>query len=837
MNDKTIRWWLVLSSLFFASFSLAELPRAVNTVTPLRPASGNLLTPAIQGSEYEERVYAAVLGWAFGAAVAQSRYLGEPISPFQFPLPEEPKGPALPINTPSNLPPHVIYPIETLLALDHEPSPEEYLATWKRHAVQLSGTPALALERGKPVGDKESEGSALFTGALMLGLASPGMPDLAAQRAHDAYVFAYPENSLVAAMYIAAMASAACVDRDWNRIQNAGVAELPKDSMVRKTVDALQKMETERLSYEVETAQIHNKMARMLPWSDPILNLSALLISLENGQGEARHTLRYALSTGYDGPTNAGIAFGIVGARMGIPAIPTSWNASMPKGLHLKSRNVSVFRIRKFADTVGDASVTVEFPITDLAKRIAEAGKKSLIARGGRDIGEPPQDALLLPRQEHLETNLRQLKAKLGRDPERSSKNTPIADHVEQSYRDLIASATKLSLDQFWRGWLDLSTFAARSRNKAAGHDAVRICQDWHKIFSAAGADLAGWLVKATVKPPRLAKGDKAEVTVEFQNRSAIPLDAVTVDLEAGYNSKLSAEKTVKDQVVAPSGSVQAVYSLQTNKEAPLGAHPFKAEVRIKQGTSEYLLLGDVQARVVRPVLWEASMVWKGEAVQILQIQLSNDSDEAVRDVRIRTTGTPESVRLEPSQTQKQLRSNIPSVAGFRILESTDTKHMPLLLHAWSAYGVEIACGSDVMPATCVLPAGPIRQVDAEYAVPILEVRDGRRAYRMDPPSGVRRLVFDVNNGELQMKSPPLRIRLDYYIQEKKDRILRLEYPGPERRTAFKEIPLAGEAGWNNAEVTLDDIDLSRPHPRLILQTRDEEPLVLGRILPLLIKQ
>lgn len=806
--------------LFLGLSALVALAEEVHPLLASRPLSGNLLQPALEARDYEERVHAGITGWTLGATLGLPRNGGAPDERIHYPLDHGSLQRLLRVPPPPALAEHILLPLETLVATEGEPAAEDYERIRRRFMPEARDPE----EKSKAAPRTDTD---LFTGAFVLGLTAPGLPDVAAERVLRAYGDIYAEESLVPAVFIASSVAALTVDDSWMRSRNAGISQIPRAGLEADTIRVLRQAGGSAFGYPFYQKDLHNKLAVGVPWSDPLLNLSSLVLAQELAPNTPAVMLQHVLAGGYQTSTNGGIALGMAGAREGLAAFPVGWRQAARAGIVMKARNVPELRTHSFERRLGEEARSVEIPLASLTRRIAEVGRRTVERQGGAVAGEEPEAMLVLPRQANIDNNLRQLTTPFPNLPERVETNRPLAEQFDALYSEAVADATAVPRADLARRYLDLSQLAVNSRYKVKGRDATRILEDWWRVFGAAAAEVAGWEIHLVMEPSRVAPGDSAELTIQLRNLSDEPLESLTFDLQAGAQATLQASRPWRDEPVGPGGMARAVYSVQTDAHAPLGPLVIRGEARIQSGTALYRIPIETTHRVVEPFLTDARINPTLEGTSMLTVTLRPEPDTLSREqVAVRVTGLPDGLEAQPARMVRNLEPGQEMETIFHVAGLSEEA-----THAWYPVGLEVKHGNFVASATRVLQLGPILQVDRELAVPLVDLFWNRRAFRVNPDHGAERLVYAFETTPILRERGAAQLRFDYLVEAAKDRKMRVEYPG-EGGTKAQVIELSGDTGWNSVTFSIDDLKPVGPLVEFVFRAEDGQPFTAGRLRP-----
>lgn len=175
----------------------------------------------------------------------------------------------------------------------------------------------------------------------------PGRPDLAVQYAYeDAIVDHGDGEGTYAALFVAAMESAAFVESDFNKLIKVGLSYIPEDCGVAKCINDVIKWHSEGLTWlETRDAILEHYRGRVLPYIlhkcdqrdidrdfhkgpfgyDAPSNIGIIIAGMLYGEGDFDKTLCTAVNMGEDTDCTAGTLGALFGIINGASNIPKKW--------------------------------------------------------------------------------------------------------------------------------------------------------------------------------------------------------------------------------------------------------------------------------------------------------------------------------------------------------------------------------------------------------------------------------------------------------------------------------------------------------------------------------
>jgi len=165
------------------------------------------------------------------------------------------------------------------------------------------------------------------------GYINPGNPELAAEMAWRDASISHVKNGIYGEMYIAAMLAAAAVTTDIDEIIDAGLAQIPEKSRLRRDVDAVRAWATQDMTNEAIIDRIHEAYDETTEhgWCHTNSNAMIVTMALLRGQGDFGKSICLAVQAAFDTDCNGATVGSIIGLRN--RGIPAEWEEPFPKGL------------------------------------------------------------------------------------------------------------------------------------------------------------------------------------------------------------------------------------------------------------------------------------------------------------------------------------------------------------------------------------------------------------------------------------------------------------------------------------------------------------------------
>ncbi|MFQ6066939.1 MAG: ADP-ribosylglycohydrolase family protein [bacterium] len=195
--------------------------------------------------------------------------------------------------------------------------------------------------------------------ADLFGYIAPGNPKLAASLAYKDACLSHTKNGIYGEMFIAAAISAALVSDDLEKIIDAGLSQVPKNSRLAEVVKNVISWSRKLNSWQGVWRRANEKYGKY-HFVHTLPNLAFVLIGLIWGELRFKKTVSIAVMCGYDTDCNGATAGSILGALQGIKGIPEE----MSKPLNNRVKSI----VPGYSD----------MRISDLAKRTFELAKKNM---------------------------------------------------------------------------------------------------------------------------------------------------------------------------------------------------------------------------------------------------------------------------------------------------------------------------------------------------------------------------------------------------------------------------------------------------------------------------
>ena len=161
----------------------------------------------------------------------------------------------------------------------------------------------------------------------------PGLPEKAIRMAfEDASVdHGYGEGTN-AAIFVAAMESAAFVIHDAETLLNIGLSKIPEDCRVARSVRIVMDAYKRGVSWR-DCRELLVKDSADLGWFQAPANVGFVVLGLLYGEGDFKQSLIYAIDCGDDTDCTGATLGSLMGIMGGMAAIPEDWRAYIGDGI------------------------------------------------------------------------------------------------------------------------------------------------------------------------------------------------------------------------------------------------------------------------------------------------------------------------------------------------------------------------------------------------------------------------------------------------------------------------------------------------------------------------
>jgi len=158
----------------------------------------------------------------------------------------------------------------------------------------------------------------------LYGWVCPGDPHAAAELAWRDARLSHTRNGVYGALFVAAMAAAACVANDTPTVIAAGLSVIPPRSRLARSVGLGLDLARRAVPYEDAIDQLY-AAHEGLHWVHVLNNAAVVAYALAANGGDFSRSICAAVAAGWDTDSNGATVGGIVGALTGAAALPDTW--------------------------------------------------------------------------------------------------------------------------------------------------------------------------------------------------------------------------------------------------------------------------------------------------------------------------------------------------------------------------------------------------------------------------------------------------------------------------------------------------------------------------------
>ncbi len=162
----------------------------------------------------------------------------------------------------------------------------------------------------------------------LFGYTSPGLPEVAAQRAWRDARISHVKNGMYGEMMVAAMIAAAFCTADIETVIEAGLSVIPAQSRAAEAVRTTAEFSRNHSRWQDGAAFIFEQSADY-DWIHVLPNLRIVIHALIQGAGDFEKSLTIAAMCGMDTDCNGATVGSILGVLNGASKIPSRWTAPL----------------------------------------------------------------------------------------------------------------------------------------------------------------------------------------------------------------------------------------------------------------------------------------------------------------------------------------------------------------------------------------------------------------------------------------------------------------------------------------------------------------------------
>ena len=174
---------------------------------------------------------------------------------------------------------------------------------------------------------------------------APGCPDIACKYAYDDACIDHGAQSegTIAAVFVAALESAAFVEKDLYNLVKIGCSRIPENSRVAQSVRTVIDCYEKGMSYQAARDLILEQNADIGDgWFQAPSNIAYVVIGLLWGEGDFKKSMLCAINCGDDTDCTGGTVGAIFGIMYGTAGIPADWKAHIGDSIVTMSLSTGV---------------------------------------------------------------------------------------------------------------------------------------------------------------------------------------------------------------------------------------------------------------------------------------------------------------------------------------------------------------------------------------------------------------------------------------------------------------------------------------------------------------
>jgi ADP-ribosylglycohydrolase len=166
----------------------------------------------------------------------------------------------------------------------------------------------------------------------LYGWVCPGDPHAAAELAWRDARLSHTRNGVYGALFVAAMAAAACVAKDIEIVIAAGLSVVPPRSRLARSIGLGLDLARRAVPYDEAIDQLYAAHDG-LHWVHVLNNAAVVAYTLAANGGDFSRSICAAVAAGWDTDSNGATVGGVVGAMRGASALPARWIAPLRGGI------------------------------------------------------------------------------------------------------------------------------------------------------------------------------------------------------------------------------------------------------------------------------------------------------------------------------------------------------------------------------------------------------------------------------------------------------------------------------------------------------------------------
>ena len=230
---------------------------------------------------------------------------------------------------------------------------------------------------------------------------APACPDVAVKYAYaDACVDHGTKEGTTAAMFVAALESAAFVENNLRKLIGLALRKIPKESRMAKSIEKVLECYDSGMDYREARNVIQQLNADIgNGWFEAPSNVTYAVIGLLWGEGDFKKSMIYAINCGDDTDCTGATVGSILGIMYGTKGIPEDWKRHIGDSIVTVSIKKGTVHPPKFPDTCSE--------LTERVVRIAPTvpvlfNKPIEFTDGPTEVSEADIEAMFAPSRERF---------------------------------------------------------------------------------------------------------------------------------------------------------------------------------------------------------------------------------------------------------------------------------------------------------------------------------------------------------------------------------------------------------------------------------------------------
>jgi ADP-ribosylglycohydrolase len=191
------------------------------------------------------------------------------------------------------------------------------------------------------------------------GYANPGNPQRAAHWAWRDASISHIKNGIYGEMWVAAMLAAAYVEKDWVKIIQAGLAQIPAKCRLTEDIETILAAHAAGKSYDDAVALVHQQWdeKKWHHWCHTNSNAQIVALGLLWGEDDYEKTITRAVMAAFDTDCNGATCGSLWGVVHGVNALPKKWTRPMHDSVRTGVAGYHEVKISQLAEEMVDVAL------------------------------------------------------------------------------------------------------------------------------------------------------------------------------------------------------------------------------------------------------------------------------------------------------------------------------------------------------------------------------------------------------------------------------------------------------------------------------------------------